>query len=121
VRIQEAVVSPGDNVQVGPVMFVVQINGVPADEEIQPVVAGPAAVDDTNIAQAEVEQLEEVTDEMPQELGEEAPLEQLEDEAVAHLDSAEGGDVVDVDLEEVEEVAEVEDLPEVEGEADNRR
>jgi pSer/pThr/pTyr-binding forkhead associated (FHA) protein len=35
-RVQEAMVSPGDTVQVGPVAFTVQIDGVPADDEIQP-------------------------------------------------------------------------------------
>jgi pSer/pThr/pTyr-binding forkhead associated (FHA) protein len=35
-RIQEAVLEPGDTVQVGPVSFVVQIDGVPDDDEIQP-------------------------------------------------------------------------------------
>jgi pSer/pThr/pTyr-binding forkhead associated (FHA) protein len=118
VRIQEAVVSPGDSVQVGPVMFVVQIDGVPADEEIQPPAAAAPSADDTNVAP--VEQLEEMTDEMPEIPADENPV-QLDDEAIAHLD-AEGGDVVDVDLEEVEEeVAEVEEMPEVEEEKDNRR
>ncbi len=120
VRIQEAVINPGDTVQVGPVMFVVQINGVPTDEEIQPVVAGPpATADDTSVppADVEVEQLEEITDELPQADGQEAPLGELEDAAIAHLDAAEGED--NVDLEEVEEISQ--DLPEVEGEADNRR
>jgi pSer/pThr/pTyr-binding forkhead associated (FHA) protein len=35
-RVQEAVVQPGDALQVGSVVFVVQMDGVPADEEIQP-------------------------------------------------------------------------------------
>ncbi len=35
-RVQEAVLAPGDWVSVGPVTFVVQIDGVPADEELQP-------------------------------------------------------------------------------------
>ncbi len=126
VRIQEAVIAPGDTVQVGPVMFVVQIDGVPGDDEIQPVVAGAAASGDTNIAPAEGEneQLEEVSDELPQEGMEqlEQPMElgALEDEAIAHLDAAEAEEPpMDVDLEEVEEIAEVED--EVEDEQNNRR
>ena len=119
VRIQEAVVNPGDNVQVGPVMFVVQINGVPADEEIQPP-APPAAAsaDDTHAppADIQVDELEEVGEEIP-EAGE-APMEVLEDAAIAHLDAAEAEDGVDMELEEVEEIAE--EMPE-EDEADNRR
>ncbi len=35
-RIQEAIISPGDTIQIGPVVFVVQIDGVPSDEELQP-------------------------------------------------------------------------------------
>ncbi|HEY8669083.1 MAG TPA: FHA domain-containing protein [Tepidisphaeraceae bacterium] len=35
-RIQEVVVEPGDTVQVGPVVFVVQIDGVPEDDALQP-------------------------------------------------------------------------------------
>jgi predicted component of type VI protein secretion system len=35
-RVQEAVLEAGDTIQVGPVSFVVQIDGVPADDEIQP-------------------------------------------------------------------------------------
>ena len=42
-RIQEAVLEPGDTVQVGPVSFVVQIDGVPADDEIQPHTKSAAA------------------------------------------------------------------------------
>jgi pSer/pThr/pTyr-binding forkhead associated (FHA) protein len=121
VRIQEAVVNAGDNVQVGPVMFVVQIDGVPADEEIQPP-APPAAAsaDDTHAppADVQVDELEEVGEEIPD--AGEAPMEILEDEAIAHLDAAEAEDGVnmDVDMEEVEEIAE--EVPE-EDEADNRR
>jgi len=40
-RVQEAELSPGDTLQVGPVIFVLQIDGVPADEELQPVVPAP--------------------------------------------------------------------------------
>jgi len=35
-RVQEAVLAAGDRVKVGPVTFVVQIDGVPADEEMTP-------------------------------------------------------------------------------------
>ena len=38
-RVQEAVLNPGDSVQVGPVVFVLQIDGVPADDELQPMTA----------------------------------------------------------------------------------
>src|SRR4051794_21501753 len=41
-RVQEAAIQPGDTLQVGSIAFVVQIDGVPGDEELQPVRA-PAA------------------------------------------------------------------------------
>jgi len=40
-RVQEAVIGPGDTLQVGSIAFVVQIDGMPADEELQPVLASP--------------------------------------------------------------------------------
>jgi predicted component of type VI protein secretion system len=43
-RVQEAELNPGDTLQVGPVIFVLQIDGVPADEELQPVVTAPEEV-----------------------------------------------------------------------------
>jgi predicted component of type VI protein secretion system len=41
-RVQEATLEPGDTVKVGPVSFVVQIDGVPAEDEIQQPTAGAA-------------------------------------------------------------------------------
>jgi predicted component of type VI protein secretion system len=41
-RVQESVLQPGDTLQVGPVLFVVQVNGEPAEDQMQPV--APAAV-----------------------------------------------------------------------------
>ena len=35
-RVREAALAPGDTVQIGPVTFMVQIDGVPADEDMQP-------------------------------------------------------------------------------------
>lgn len=46
-RVQEAQLSPGDSIQVGPVVFVLQVDGVPADDELSPVsldAAGAGAV-----------------------------------------------------------------------------
>jgi pSer/pThr/pTyr-binding forkhead associated (FHA) protein len=36
-RVQEAVLSPGDTIQVGPVVFVLQVDGQPSDDELRPV------------------------------------------------------------------------------------
>jgi pSer/pThr/pTyr-binding forkhead associated (FHA) protein len=36
-RVQEALLSPGDSIQVGPVVFVLQIDGEPADDELSPI------------------------------------------------------------------------------------
>lgn len=48
-RVQEAVLSPGDVVRVGPVQFVVQIDGLPTDEELKPP-AAPLDPEDTGLA-----------------------------------------------------------------------
>ncbi len=55
-RIQETELSPGDTVQLGPIAFVVQIEGVPAEDEMQPMLRGAAAAQ----ADEEAEVLEEV-------------------------------------------------------------
>ena len=36
-RVQEALLSPGDSIQVGPVVFVLQLDGEPADDELSPI------------------------------------------------------------------------------------
>ena len=41
-RVQEAELKAGDSVQLGPVVFVLQIDGVPADDQLQPIIAPPA-------------------------------------------------------------------------------
>jgi predicted component of type VI protein secretion system len=35
-RVQEAILQPGDTVRVGPMLFVLQVDGVPADEDLHP-------------------------------------------------------------------------------------
>jgi pSer/pThr/pTyr-binding forkhead associated (FHA) protein len=42
-RVQEADLNPGDTLQVGPAVFVVQIDGAPIEDEMQPVTAEAAA------------------------------------------------------------------------------
>lgn len=42
-RVQESMIEPGDRVQVGPVLFIAQIEGMPADDMIQPPKAEEAA------------------------------------------------------------------------------
>jgi pSer/pThr/pTyr-binding forkhead associated (FHA) protein len=42
-RVQQTDLSAGDTLQVGPVVFVVQVNGAPADEDLQPVTVQSAA------------------------------------------------------------------------------
>ncbi len=48
-RVQEALLSPGDSIQVGPVVFVLQVDGEPDDDELMPVtMAAPdTGADDT--------------------------------------------------------------------------
>jgi len=42
-RVREATLAAGDTVQIGPVTFMVQIDGVPADDEMQPATTDGAA------------------------------------------------------------------------------
>jgi predicted component of type VI protein secretion system len=42
-RTREATLAAGDTIQIGPVTFMVQIDGVPADEDMQPSTGQPAA------------------------------------------------------------------------------
>ncbi|WP_428940053.1 FHA domain-containing protein [Fontivita pretiosa] len=42
-RVQEAIIQPGDTIQVGSIAFVVQLDGLPPDEELVPRLAVPVA------------------------------------------------------------------------------
>src|SRR5260221_3053764 len=42
-RVQEAELEAGDTIQVGPVAFVLRVDGVPAEDEMQPRLGGAAA------------------------------------------------------------------------------
>ncbi|HEX4125004.1 MAG TPA: FHA domain-containing protein [Tepidisphaeraceae bacterium] len=52
-RVQEAILSPGDTLQVGPVQFVLQIDGNPADDELAPAYASDSQVDQSYVATEE--------------------------------------------------------------------
>jgi pSer/pThr/pTyr-binding forkhead associated (FHA) protein len=51
-RVQEAILQPGDTVKVGPVRFVLQVDGVPADDELTPYDASAAAGMDSEASRA---------------------------------------------------------------------
>jgi len=51
-RIQQAEISAGDTLQVGPVTFVVQVDGFPADEDLKPQVVQSTANEDTKAGKA---------------------------------------------------------------------
>jgi pSer/pThr/pTyr-binding forkhead associated (FHA) protein len=99
-RIQETQVNPGDVIQIGPVLFVVQIDGVPADEDIQaPTMAAAPAPDpeDTNMAVAAAAAA--ATGISTRDSGEE------EEEEIPDVPADPGQDdeLVDLALEEIEE------------------
>ena len=106
VRIQEAVVQAGDTVQVGPVAFVVQINGVPADDEIQPAQpGGGAAADDTSLGGAGYAAAGAGGAAMAAGAAEPQLTELGEDDLMEPAPGgAAGDDVVDLALEEIEEI-----------------
>ena len=76
-RVQEAVLNAGDTVQVGPVAFVVQIDGVPAEDEMQPHAGGTAAGDEDDL-----ETLSDDLEEAPGEEAVEADLEEDDDATI---------------------------------------
>jgi predicted component of type VI protein secretion system len=108
--------SAGDTLQVGPVIFVVQMNGFPADDDLQPVTAQSAAAKTSHGAKAknaddgegeeEVVDLETTTAGHKAEvnLGEFDPMEALQsNEGSAfdfQIDESQHGEQSPVDLEE---------------------
>lgn len=42
-RVQQTELSAGDTIQIGPVVFVLQVDGYPADEDLTPITAGAGA------------------------------------------------------------------------------
>ena len=47
-RVQQAELTAGDTLQVGPVVFVAQVDGLPEEDDLQPVVAAAPAAADTD-------------------------------------------------------------------------
>jgi pSer/pThr/pTyr-binding forkhead associated (FHA) protein len=58
-RIHEAEVQPGDTIQIGPVVFVAQLEGEPADEDLKPYQAGAKRKSDSAAEEEEVTMLDE--------------------------------------------------------------
>ena len=130
-RVQEALLSPGDSIQVGPVVFVLQVDGEPEDDELSPVMMNVAAatgggmeeIDELLTAEDEAgsgveatamdeaELLEEVTDDTPAPAaGEEGEMEELEPadelEPAEALDPIEELDPLEPDLDATDETVE---------------
>jgi pSer/pThr/pTyr-binding forkhead associated (FHA) protein len=62
VRVErEATLNPGDSIQVGPVVFVLQVDGYPADDELRPITIGTA---EAAAGDGEVTELTDVTQEL---------------------------------------------------------
>ena len=93
-RVQEVSLGPGDSIQVGSIVFVLQIDGVPADDELTPVMAQPAA------AKAAAEEDAEAPRPVPAEAG----AEELElDEALEPLELGDDDAAFNAMLEEAQE------------------
>jgi pSer/pThr/pTyr-binding forkhead associated (FHA) protein len=131
-RVQEALLSPGDSIQVGPVVFVLQVDGEPADDELSPVMMnvaaapGGAGLDDIDelltaedeagsgveaTAMDEADLLEEVSDDTPVAGGgDEGEMEELEPgehlEPMEELESVEELDPLEPDLDITDETVE---------------
>lgn len=78
-RIQEAILQPGDTVRVGPIAFVLQVDGLPADEDLHPSEGAPASSsEETGVRTARREP--------PPAEGEFDPMSALQDDDDANLD-----------------------------------
>lgn len=112
-RIQQAELTPGDTLQIGPVVFVLQVDGMPADEDLQPVTVQSAAAATHTGAPAQTvgEEEAEIVDLESEEpagaatgAGEFDPMEALESaEGSAfdfQIDESQHGEQSPVDLEE---------------------
>ena len=102
-RVQEATLSAGDTVTVGPVSFVVQIDGVPAEDEMHPsggAAAGGAMLSDDDDLDAldspgshELEGADDLAGD-PDEL---EPISSADDEGLESLDDDESPTTLDLD------------------------
>jgi pSer/pThr/pTyr-binding forkhead associated (FHA) protein len=101
-RIQGSPVNPGDVIQIGPVMFVVQIDGAPTDEEIQaptPAVVAPSPdPEDTNMAVAAAAAARDPGPSVEEDLDDEVPS-----LPAKHADNDQEDELVDLAFEEIEE------------------
>jgi len=93
-RIQESALEAGDTIQVGPVAFVIQIDGVPAEDEMQPHTGKAGAA-----ASADDDDLETLSDD----LDEATPSHELDDDAdeLRHAPTAIGDDLEAGELDEL--------------------
>jgi predicted component of type VI protein secretion system len=94
-RITETVLAPGDTVQVGPVVFCVQIDGVPAEEDMAPIFSAPAEPAYQEEMPAEpMETVEENVEPVAAAVDEDAELEAFEpiDEELAEAEPETGAE-----------------------------
>jgi hypothetical protein len=95
-RVQEAVINAGDTIQIGPVVFVAQIDGHPADDELQPFTTQAAAALTASAAGADLVEaatLEEVESEPTVQSDELVEAEELDElEEVGQEQTITGGD-----------------------------
>jgi predicted component of type VI protein secretion system len=109
-RVQEAMLSPGDSIQVGPVVFVLQIDGVPADEELSPVTADAAAAA-AAVGAGSGSGMAEAAEGIAGEIEELEPLEEAEAaEALEPAVGEAGGPAADDEAEALEPLEELEGL-----------
>jgi pSer/pThr/pTyr-binding forkhead associated (FHA) protein len=94
-RVQEAVLQPGDTLHIGSITFVVQVDGVPAEEEMRPMPMGAATAptEATEAAEPEHAGTNGQSTDQPDELGSEQGIEMLNrgDDSEGTTGAAESG------------------------------
>lgn len=116
-RVQEAILSPGDTIQIGPVVFCIQIDGVPQEEEMAPIYhsGGEQALEDQGAEAIASGGMEEEFQILPEEgVAEEEPFQALEEVLVAEEEQLE---TLDEEPAAEEELSMFEEEPAAVGEA----
>jgi pSer/pThr/pTyr-binding forkhead associated (FHA) protein len=103
-RVQEAVLKPGDWIQIGPVQFVIQIDGEPSDEELVPPPSPLPSEEHAGLASGSDAEGSAVGEQALEEVNlEEVAVEETAPEEVALEEAPEGDKPADAEWNEIVE------------------
>jgi len=103
--ISETTLSPGDSIEIGPLVFVIQIDNEPAD------VKDPKLSENKDSAPEKAEETKPKAENEPKSDAQDIPLSELNTEDIAVDDLVEGSDFLDLD--ELGDLSDLSDLEEI--------